>query len=151
MHVFVQTWGCVYDGDDTQGKWQQFSLPLYKCMNKIIHTHYNTPKEVYPRPLATRDGIPENEPQLNSKPYQNCILFLFFSVFKASTKAYGSSQAKGRMGAAAAGLHHSHISARSEPHFWPVLQLVATLNPLNHWVEPGIKPSSSWMGLGWGS
>ena len=31
-------------------------------------------------------------------------------------RAYGGSQAKGRMGAIAASLHHSHSNSRSEPH-----------------------------------
>ena len=44
--------------------------------------------------------------------------------------AYGSSQARGRIGAAAAYLHHSHT--RSEPHQQPTPQLatIPVLNPL---------------------
>ena len=37
-------------------------------------------------------------------------------VFRATPTAYGVSQARGRIGAVAAGLHHSHINARPEPH-----------------------------------
>ena len=37
-------------------------------------------------------------------------------VFKAASVAYGSFQAKGRIGVAAAGLHHSHRNIGSEPH-----------------------------------
>ena len=43
--------------------------------------------------------------------------------------AYGSSQAWGRIRATAAGLHHSHSNARSEPHLWPTPHLMATLDP----------------------
>ena len=43
--------------------------------------------------------------------------------------AYGSSQVRGQIGAAAADLHHSHGNAESEPHFQPTQQLVATLAP----------------------
>ena len=36
------------------------------------------------------------------------FFFSFFYLFRATPAAYGSSQARGRIGAAAAGLHHSH-------------------------------------------
>ena len=39
----------------------------------------------------------------------------FFILFKAALMAYGSSQAKGRMGAVAADLHHSHSNLGSKP------------------------------------
>ena len=43
------------------------------------------------------------------------ILFLFGLLsFRGTTTAYGSSQARGLIGAAAAGLHHSHSNAGSE-------------------------------------
>ena len=42
--------------------------------------------------------------------------------------AYGSSQARGHIGAAAASLCHSHIS-RSKPHLQPTPQLTATPDP----------------------
>ena len=40
--------------------------------------------------------------------YYLFILFFVFYLFRASPAAYGSSQARGRIGAAAASLHHSH-------------------------------------------
>ena len=43
--------------------------------------------------------------------------------------AYGGSQAKGLMGAVAAGLHQSHSNAGSEPHLRPTPQLTATPDP----------------------
>ena len=42
--------------------------------------------------------------------------FFFFGLFRATHVAYGSSQAKGRIGAVAAGLRRSHNNARSKPH-----------------------------------
>ena len=42
-----------------------------------------------------------------------CLCFCFLWLHPA---AYRSSQARGQIGAAAAGLHHSHGNARSEPH-----------------------------------
>ena len=43
--------------------------------------------------------------------------------------AYGGSQARGRIGAAASGLRHSHSNAGSKPRLWPTLQL--TVMPLS--------------------
>ena len=45
------------------------------------------------------------------------ILYVFiylFLLFRASPEAYGGSQARGQIGAVAAGLHRSHSNARSE-------------------------------------
>ena len=38
--------------------------------------------------------------------------------------AHGGSQARGRIGVAASGLHHSHSNAISEPHQQPTPQLM---------------------------
>ena len=48
---------------------------------------------------------------------------LFVLPFRAAPSAYEGSQFRGEIGAAAAGLHHSHSSARSEPSLPPMLQL----------------------------
>ena len=59
--------------------------------------------------------------------YKSLLLwrfFFFFFLFRAAPMAYGSSLAKGQIGAAAASLHHSHSNARCEPHLWSTLQLV---------------------------
>ena len=53
----------------------------------------------------------------------------FDFIFRVTPVAYGSSQARGRMGATAAGLHHSHSNARSEPPLRPTPQLMATPDP----------------------
>jgi len=45
------------------------------------------------------------------------FFFLFlFGLFRAAPAPYGGSQARGLIGAAAAGLHCSHSNAGSEPH-----------------------------------
>ena len=54
--------------------------------------------------------------------------------------AYGGSQARGRITAATASLHHSHSQAESEPHLQPTPQLTPILNPLS---EAGIEPATS--------
>ena len=45
----------------------------------------------------------------------NSIAFFFF-FFSAAPAACGSSQVRGQIGAASAGLHHSHSNVRSELH-----------------------------------
>ena len=53
----------------------------------------------------------------------------FVCLFRVAPVAYGSSQARGQNGAAAAGLHHSHSNAGSEQHLRPIPQLTAILDP----------------------
>jgi len=48
------------------------------------------------------------------------VFLLLFSIclLRAVPAAYGSSQARGRIGATAAGLHHSHSNVGSELQLW---------------------------------
>ena len=39
--------------------------------------------------------------------------------WKTAPASYGSSRARGRIGAIIVGLDHSHSNTRSEPHLWP--------------------------------
>ena len=44
------------------------------------------------------------------------FVYLFiFCLFRAALEAHGSSQARGRIGATAASLHHRHKNVESEP------------------------------------
>ena len=52
-----------------------------------------------------------------------------FLFFRAAPVAYGGSQARALIRAAAAGLHHSHSNTGSEPHLRPTPQLTAMLYP----------------------
>ena len=56
-------------------------------------------------------------------------LFVLCVFFGATTAAYGSSQARGLIGATVASLHHSYSSARSKPHLRPTPELMAMLDP----------------------
>ena len=49
----------------------------------------------------------------------------FFPLLRAAHVAYGSSQARGRSGAAAASPHHSHSHTKCELSLRPTLQLTA--------------------------
>ena len=56
------------------------------------------------------------------------FLLLFF-LFMAAPVAHRSSQARGLVGAATAGLHHSHGNPGFELYLQPVLQLAAMPDP----------------------
>ena len=53
----------------------------------------------------------------------------FFFLFRAAPTAYGGSQARSRIRATAAGLHHSHSNMGSELSLRPTPQLTAMPNP----------------------
>ena len=56
--------------------------------------------------------------------------FCLFAFAKATPAACGGSQARGQIEAVAAGLHHSHSHAGSQPRLRPPPQLTATPDPL---------------------
>ena len=53
------------------------------------------------------------------------IILFFFFISWAAPAAYGGSQARGPIGAVAAGLRQSHSNEGSEPHLRPTSQLTA--------------------------
>ena len=57
------------------------------------------------------------------------FLFLFFCLFRSTPVACGGSQARGLIGAVAAGLRQSHSNARPEPCLRPTPQFTAMLDP----------------------
>ena len=57
------------------------------------------------------------------------VIFFSFSFSRAVLAAYGGSQARGRIGAVASGLHHSRSNVGSELHLRPMPQLTATPDP----------------------
>ena len=82
---------------------------------------------------------------------RTCGLFWFsfcfvFCLFRASAMAYGVSQARGRIGARATNLHHSHSNVGSQPCLCPTYTTAhGNVRSLSHWAKPGIKPASSWI------
>ena len=57
------------------------------------------------------------------------VVVVVFCLFRAAPAVYGGSQARSLIGAVAAGLHHSHSSARSELCLQPIPQLMAMPDP----------------------
>ena len=68
--------------------------------------------------------------KLAPDPFTYTRVFDYFIwLFRATPMAFGSSQARGRIGAAAAGLHLSHSNDRSKLCLWCIPQLTAMLDP----------------------
>ena len=57
------------------------------------------------------------------------IFFFVFCLFRATPAAYGGSQARGPIGAVAAGLYHSYSNEVSEVCPRPTPQLMAVPDP----------------------
>ena len=69
----------------------------------------------------------------------------FFSLFRATPEAYGSSQARGWIGAAA-------MPQPQQRQTWAESAAYTTAHggngSLTHWVGPGMEPASSWIPVG---
>ena len=70
------------------------------------------------------------------------FIYLFIiCLFRATPAAYGSSQARGWIGAVAARLRHRHSNARSKPCLQPTPQLMAMLDPYPTEQGQSLNPS----------
>ena len=66
----------------------------------------------------------------SEKSLHALFIYLFILLFLwAAPAAYGGSQARGQIGAVAAGIRQSHSNAGYEPRLQPTPQLTATLDP----------------------
>ena len=72
------------------------------------------------------------------------FLIRFFFLFRAVAAAYGSSQARVWIGAAAAGLYHSHRNSELR-HIFDLHCSLPRARCLTYWERPGIKPTSPWI------
>ena len=80
--------------------------------------------------LLRINGPSDTKPQMK-QGFVFCFLFFLglFAFSRATPMAYGGSQARGPIGATAAGLHQNHSNAGSEPHLQPTLLLLAMMDP----------------------
>ena len=60
----------------------------------------------------------------NCDPYLILVCVYLFAISWATPTAYGGSQARGRIGAVATGLHQSHSNVGSEPRLQPTPKLM---------------------------
>ena len=65
--------------------------------------------------LNSEPQIPVNMTLFGKRAFADVIkkIFFFFVFFRAAPAAYGGSQARGPVGATAAGLHHSHSNSNT--------------------------------------
>ena len=81
-------------------------------------------------------------------PLSPFYFFVFCPFTAAQQHLEGGSQARGLIGAVAAGLRQSHSNDKSELRLLPTLQLMAM--PDSEPIErgPGIEPAASWFLVG---
>ena len=132
--------------DQHHSSWQRLILnPLSEARDRThnlmvpsqIHFHWammgTPPSGLYSKVIySVKPSL--NQTISNCKPPTSLLLHCFldhfcFCLFRATPAAYGNSQAKGQIGATAAGLHHSHGSSGSEAHLQPTPQLMAMPDP----------------------
>ena len=69
--------------------------------------------------------LPEQQAEGSLCGLRSQLCSLIFFLFRAAPAAHGSSQARGWIRAAAAGLYHSHSNTESELHLLPMLEFAA--------------------------
>ena len=84
------------------------------CVNLLVTTYCEYQSRVF---------------NIHTNHFSYLFFFLVFVFLRAALVAYGDSQARGLIGAAAASLRQSHSSARSELCLQPTPQLTATMDP----------------------
>ena len=109
--------------------WCRSQTPLGSSIAEIVArpaTAALIPPIAWEFPCA-KDVVLKNQPNktlcasvcsffLSFSSFYISFYFFIFCLFRAAPTAYGGSQARGLIGAIAAGLYHSHSNARSEPH-----------------------------------
>ena len=100
-------------------QWTLRSFSYYGCCEQYCSEYWNLFKLVFSF---------SSDKYLEVKLLHHIVGgFIFFCRFRAEPTACGGSQARGQIGAVAAGLLHSNI--RSEPRMRPTPQLTATSDP----------------------
>ena len=96
----------------------------HRCNLKISSSHIQKIKKKQVKSISIRYVV---------KPSIFFFFFFVFCLFRAAPAVYGNSQARGRIGAIAAGLHHSHSNLGYEQCLWPTPQLMQCwiLNPVS--------------------
>ena len=75
-------------------------------------------------------------------------MFSFLSLFRAAPEAFGNYQARGQIGAPAAGLHTTPQQHGIRATSVTYTTVHGDARSLTHWVRPWIEPASSWILVG---
>ena len=73
----------------------------------------------------------------------SCFILFYFCLYKAASMEYGSSLVRSKIGAAAAGLCHSHSNCQIQAASVTYTAACSKPRSLTHWAGPEIKPASS--------
>ena len=110
----------------------------------FCHSSHSNQNEFPPSHKANRKkGNPSPTPPPTEDLYLIWEVTFPQFLFRATPLAYGSSQARGRIGAAAA--NYSHNNVVSELHLVTYTIAHGNAEYLTHWARPGIEPTSSWI------
>ena len=143
---------CVYTAKILGGEAQEFHITLFQVFHLRVTLFCFPLKGKTARKKQTlKNKTLDMSHSLAVGKWQQilCLLFfiyfLFFGISWAAPMAYGGSQARGRIGAIAAGLRQSHSNAGSQPSLRPQTHTTAHGNDgsLTHWARPGIEPATS--------
>ena len=80
--------------------------------------------------------------------HTHTYIFCLFAFSRASSVAYGGSQARGLIGVVATGLCHSPQQYRIRATSTTYTTAHSNTGSLNHWAQPGIEPTTLWFLVG---
>ena len=114
-------------------KWNTTCLSWIHCNDDHLCQNPLRTVEIGVTPWQVQSQF-EYQRKLYPNPCYLFIFFVFFAISWAASAAYGGSQARGRIGAVAAGRWQSHSNTGSEP----------CLQPTPHSKFSTFKPPHSW-------
>ena len=112
-HLAAKTWLPLHPSAPTSPA-SQSQAPYWLPVSTIPLTCHTAPRGLFLEHIFVH--VTPLPPSLPS--------FSFSFLFRATPTAYRSSQARGQIRAAAAGLHHSPSKARAKQHLKPIPQLL---------------------------
>ena len=89
--------------------WSKDNSFSFVCFNFLLLLIYN---------VLSISAVQQSDPVTHAHTHIHTFFFFlsFFLLFGAVPAACGGFQARGQIGATAAGLHHSHSNIGSKPH-----------------------------------
>ena len=134
LFIFIEVQLIYYVNFRCTAEW-----PSYTCI--YVHTCSDYIYRIFQIlfPFRLLQNIEYSSLSYTVNPCGYFFSFFFCLIFRAASTAYGSSQGRGQIGAAAACLCHSDSNARSELYLWPTTTARGNAGSLIHWVGRGIE------------